>query len=150
MANNESDEEFDFGDHAQRQRPAPRRVALTTLSTEPPAQRPRLIRQNARLPDREAEDEARRTRIANRAAFFSLLRGSAEQVPMVYVLPAAVIEDPEWECSVCLLTNTNDTVWHPNLCHQFHEECLQRAMQLIGEKCPLCRTVRGPLFMRPE
>jgi hypothetical protein len=152
--NDQSDNEYDFGDFnapfTTTPVRAPRRVALETLSTEPPAQRPRLMRQNAMLVDRAEEEEARSTRIANRAAYFSLLRGSVETVSMVYVLPAAEITDPEWECSVCLVTDTKDTVWHPNLCHMFHEECLQRAMQLIGEKCPLCRTVRGPLFMRPE
>ena len=149
--NNQSDNEYDFGDRfTTTPRRAPRRVALTTVSIEPPTQRPRLERQNAMLIDRAAEDEARRNRIQNRAAFFSLLRNGRDEVPMLYVLPTVEITDPEWECSVCLNTNTNGAVWHPNICHTFHEECLQRSMQLIGERCPLCRVVRGPLFMRPE
>ena len=32
----------------------------------------------------------------------------------------------KWECALCQQKNKEELVWHPNNCHIFHRQCLNR------------------------
>jgi Ring finger domain len=111
---------------------------------EPPAQRPRLERQDAFMIDNITIEVSRRRTNVN--ALLALLNSLSSRLKMEYVLAVADMK-PDWECSVCLEDEVNEgVVWHPSNCHIFHRKCLQKAMEL-NVTCPLCRSHTTPLHM---
>ena len=50
-----------------------------------------------------------------------------------------VIPDEEETCCICLDKIENDCV-KLNLCsHKFHEKCIEKTLNHLGESCPMCR-----------
>jgi hypothetical protein len=158
MANDEYNGEALFNDAARVlagiRRSAPRRAPFVMLDMgssstsvnieEPPAQRPRLERQDAFYIDNITITVSRRRTNVN--ALLALLNSLSSRPKMEYVLVVADIK-PDWECSVCLEEEVNEgVVWHPSNCHTFHRKCLQKAMEFTVT-CPLCRSHTTPLLM---
>jgi hypothetical protein len=142
-----------------------RRAAHDDEDNTNPAQRPRLVRQNAMEFLHPFENNQRHN--ANFVAFLELLNDvsavgdddelevevQAEEVQppqqkkpkYIYTfLPATPEED--WECAVCFSKEENKVVWHPSNCHKFHHACLTH---WTDEKptCPICRRWATPILM---
>jgi hypothetical protein len=119
-----------------------RRIVLISVE-EPPAQRPRLERQNAIDPVINSAVNLLE-QLLNRLPPFD------EKIPEVnmwkYVLRKSMVGD-DWVCAICLKEgDVEGAVLHPGNCHIFHEACLQAWLH-HKVSCPLCRKHVTPLLM---
>ena len=58
--------------------------------------------------------------------------------------------DSQWICPICLDGNYQHSINTVPCNHRFHISCISQSINLLGAKCPYCRSDINPCLLNPD